>query len=306
MTSVSIDQLVEDLQLEIIHKPEKIGITIDISEVNRPGLQLAGFYKYFAYERVQVMGKVEWTYFASLAPQVRKRRAYELLSHPIPCFIITRGLDVHDELLDAAKKFNRPLLRTDCLTTKFITELTNYLDDKLALVITRHGVFVDVYGIGVLLIGESGIGKSETALELIKRGHRLIADDAVEIKKKDENTLHGIAPQLTKHFMEIRGIGILDIVQLYGVGAVRDYKELNMVIELENWDSDKYYDRLGLDDEFVEILGIKIYKTTVPVKPGRNMATIIEVAARNYRQKRMGFNAAEELNNRLLRYMNRG
>lgn len=301
MAFVTIDRLIKDFDLEVIYKPQKEEIHIEVSEVNRPGLQLAGFYKYFAYERVQIIGRVEWTYFATLAPQARKRRADELCSHPIPCLIIARDLEVYDEFIDSAKKFHRPILRTKLSTTKFITQIINYLDDKLAPVITMHGVLVDVYGIGVLIIGESGIGKSETALELIKRGHRLVADDAVEIKKKDNNTLEASAPELIRHFMEIRGVGILDIMQLYGVGAVRDTKLIEMVIELENWRADKQYDRLGLDEDYMEILGVNVYKTTIPIKPGRNLAMIVEVAARNHRQKRMGFNAAEELNNRFLK-----
>ena len=303
MSYVTIEQLIKDLKLEVIHKPEKEEINIHITEVNRPGLQLAGFYKYFAYERVQIIGKVEWTYFSTIAPQVRSRRADELLSHPIPCLIITRDLSVYDELLKSAEKFHRPLLRTSLSTTKLVSQLINYLEDKLAPVITRHGVLVDVYGIGVLIMGESGVGKSETALELIKRGHRLVADDAVEIKNIDNHILEGSAPEIIRHYMEIRGIGILDIVQLYGVGAVRDKKYIDMVIELENWKEGKQYDRLGLDEEFMEILGIKVHKLTIPVKPGRNLAIIVEVAARNHRQKRMGFNAAEALNNKLMRQM---
>lgn len=305
MSGVSIAQLIQDLELEVIYpskRQEEVKITI--SDVNRPGLQLAGFYKYFAYERVQVIGRVEWTYFGSLSSQVRKQRAKELFSYPIPCLILTRELEVYEELMEAAVKFDIPLLRTKASTTKFISRLTNYLEDKLAPVITRHGVLVEVYGIGILMIGESGIGKSETALELIKRGHRLVADDAVEIKRVDNNTLVGSAPEIIRHFMEIRGIGILDVVQLFGVGAVRNTKMIDMVIELENWDDKKQYDRLGLDEEYINILGLDIPKNTIPIKPGRNLAMIVEVAARNHRQKRMGFNAAETLNNRILKQMN--
>ena len=306
MAHVTIDQIIKDLSLEVIHMPDREGIHISSVDVNRPGLQLAGFYKYFAYERVQIIGKVEWTYFSTLASQVRSRRADELLAHPIPCIIISRDLSVYEELKNSALKFHRPLLRTPMSTTKLIGQLTSYLEDKLAPVITRHGVLVDVYGIGILMMGESGVGKSETALELIKRGHRLVADDAVEIKRIDARILEGSAPELIRHFMEIRGIGILDIVQLYGVGAVKNHKYIDMVIELENWKENKEYDRLGLDEEFMDILGVKVHKLTIPVKPGRNLAIIIEVAARNHRQKRMGFNAAETLNNRLMKRMSEG
>ncbi|MEW9121184.1 MAG: HPr(Ser) kinase/phosphatase [Thermotaleaceae bacterium] len=304
MIHVEIEELMKDLDLEMIYRPETETIPIEISDVNRPGLQFAGFYKYFAYERVQVIGKVEWTYFASLAPQVRKKRAEELLAHPIPCVVFSRNLEIYDEILDAAKKFHRPVLRTKISSSRLISKLTSYLDDKLAPVITRHGVLVEVYGIGILMLGESGVGKSETALELLKRGHRLVADDAVEIKKVDENHVVGCAPELIRHFMEIRGIGILDIVKLFGVGSVRIAKKIELVIELENWRNDKQYDRLGLDEEYMDILGSKIPKNTIPIKPGRNLAMIIEVAARNHRQKIMGHNAAEELNARLMNHIN--
>lgn len=302
MAYVSVKELMKDLNLEIIYSPEAIDAKIGSSDVNRPGLQLTGFYKYFAYERVQVIGKVEWTYFNGLSAEVRQKRAEELLSYPMPCLIITRDLEVHEEFIEAAKKFRRPIFRKKISTTKFISVITNYLEDKLAPVITRHGVLVDVYGIGIFMIGESGIGKSETALELIKRGHRLISDDAVEIKKKDD-TLEGTAPEIIRHFMEIRGIGILDIKHLYGVGAVRDEKMIELVIELENWKQGKEYNRLGLDNDHMEMLGIEIEKITIPIKPGRNLAMIIEVAARNYKQKIMGFNAAETLSDRLMMHL---
>nr|WP_207650461.1 HPr(Ser) kinase/phosphatase [Geosporobacter subterraneus] len=305
LSSVSIEQLIEDLGLEVVYKPEKESVQVEISDVNRPGLQMAGFYKYFAYERVQVIGKVEWTYFGTLAPQVRKKRAEEILSHPVPCVIYSRGLEVHEEILEAAKKFLRPVLRINISSTRLIGKLTSYLDDKLAPIITRHGVLVEVYGVGILILGESGVGKSETALELIKRGHRLVADDAVEIKKVDESNVVGSAPELIRHFMEIRGIGILDIVKLFGVGAVRNKKKIDMVIELENWDDNKQYDRLGMDEEYIDILGSNIPKNTIPIKPGRNLAMIVEVAARNHRQRRMGYNAAEELNTRLMNHINK-
>jgi HPr kinase/phosphorylase len=304
--SVSIGELCKDLNLEVIHKSNQGDIKITVNDVNRPGLQLTGFYKSFAYERVQIIGKVEWNYFETLTPQLRKQRAKELFSYPIPCVVIARDLEVYEELLEAAVKFDIPLLRTNMSTTKFVSVLISYLEDKLAPVITRHGVLVEVYGIGILMVGESGIGKSETALELIKRGHRLVADDAVEIKRVDNSTLVGSAPEVIRHFMEIRGVGILDVVQLFGVGAVRNTKAIDLVIELENWKDQKQYDRLGMDEEYINILGVDLPKNTIPIKPGRNLAMIVEVAARNHRQKRMGFNAAETLNNRLLKQMNEG
>lgn len=306
MRSVSIGELCKDLSLEVIHKSNQGDIKITVNDVNRPGLQLTGFYKSFAYERVQIIGKVEWNYFETLTPQLRKQRAKELFSYPIPCVVVARDLEVYEELLEAAVKFDIPLLRTNMSTTKFVSVLISYLEDKLAPVITRHGVLVEVYGIGILMVGESGIGKSETALELIKRGHRLVADDAVEIKRVDNSTLVGSAPEVIRHFMEIRGVGILDVVQLFGVGAVRNTKAIDLVIELENWKDQKQYDRLGMDEEYINILGVDLPKNTIPIKPGRNLAMIVEVAARNHRQKRMGFNAAETLNNRLLKQMNEG
>lgn len=303
MEFITISDLVEDLDLEVIHWPEKEEINVSVIEVNRPGLQLSGFYEYFAFSRVQIIGKVEWTYFDTLSPEVRRLRAEELFSYPIPCLIISRDLFVYDELLYAAKKYNRPLLRTPLFTTKLVNRVINYLENKLAPVKTQHGVLVDIYGIGVLILGESGVGKSEAALELIKRGHRLVADDAVEIKKLDDHTLEGSAPELIRHYMEIRGIGLLDIVQLYGVGAVRTAKFINLIVELEYWEEGKQYERLGLDEETMEILGVNVHKLTIPVKPGRNLAVIMEAASINHRQKRMGFNAAEVLNNKLMKHM---
>jgi HPr kinase/phosphorylase len=307
MAFVSIQQLIEDLPIDVIYLPKEKTNSIKSVEVNRPGLQLTGFYKNFPYERVQIIGKVEWIYFETLDYVLRKEIADKLLSYPIPCLIFTRNLEIYDEFLHASKRYHRPLLRIEESTTKFISRLINYLEDQLAPVITRHGVLVEVYGIGILMIGESGIGKSETALELIKRGHRLVADDAVEIKKINENTLLGCAPEVTRYFMEIRGLGILDIVDLYGTGAVRDKKFINMVVELENWDESKEYDRLGLEDEYIDILGNKLNKIVIPIKPGRNLAMLVEAAAKNYRQKKMGFNAVEKLNQRILQNLeNRG
>lgn len=298
MSKVSVKKMAKDLGLEIEFIPEE-DKSIEVSEINRPGLQFSGFYKYFAYERVQLIGKVEWTYFNDLSDEKKEKRANEFFKYNVPCVIVTRDLKIPEEIIKAAKKHKKPLFRTSMGTTKFVSKIIGYLEDKLAPVITRHGVLVDVYGIGILMIGESGIGKSETALELIKRGHRLVADDAVEIKKKDLY-VEGSAPELIRHFMEIRGIGILDIKHLYGVGSVRDTKRIELIIELKNWEQGQLYDRLGLDEEFADILDTQVNKISLPIKPGRNLAMIIEVAARNYKQKKMGFNAAETLSNRLL------
>lgn len=300
MKTIPIDNLIKDMNLEVICKPENPDIEITKSDLNRPGLQLTGFYNHFAYERIQLIGNVEWSYLTLLDEKTRDERLKKLLEYPIPAIIITRNLEVFPEMIKWANEFGRTILRTKLTTTKFISKLINYLDDMLAPQITMHGVLVEVYGIGILITGKSGVGKSETALELIKRGHRLVADDAVEIRRVEENILRGTAPELIKHFLEIRGIGILDIKRLYGVGAIRNSKVIDLVIELEYWDDNKQYDRIGLDEEYAVILDTKVPKITIPVRPGRNLAMIVEVAARNHRQKRMGYNAAEELDKRIL------
>jgi HPr kinase/phosphorylase len=300
LQTLTIDKLVKDLDLEIVIEFKDKNIIISTSELNRPGLQLAGYFELFAHERVQLIGRVEWCYFSKLSKEDRRKRACKIMKYDIPCLIFTRGLEVFDEFIEAAKRYNRPIFRTNLPTTKFISKLINYLEDELAPTITLHGVLVDVNGIGVLIFGESGVGKSETALELVKRGHRLVSDDAVKIKKVDDMTLVGTAPEIIKHFLEIRGIGILDIAKLYGMGAVRDTKTIDLVVQLETADKFKHYDRLGLEEEYMEILGVNISKLTLPVRPGRNLAVILEAAARNHRQKRMGYNAAEELDRRVM------
>ena len=304
MSYVRIDKLIKDLQLEVVYKPEELNVSITRSDLNRPGLQLAGYFDHFAYERIQILGNVEWNYFNTLEDELKKERLSKFFQKDIPALILTRDLEVIPEMIECAKKYNRLILRTNLPTTKFINNIINYIDDQLAPRTTLHGVLVDVYGLGVLITGKSGVGKSETALELVKRGHRLVADDAVEIKKIDSESLTGRAPELIRHFLEIRGIGILDIKRLYGVGAIRNSKGIDLVIELEYWDENKEYDRVGLDEEYTEILDVNLVKITVPVKPGRNLAMIVEVAARNHRQKQLGYNAAEELNNRLMNQFN--
>lgn len=300
MLSVSVEDLIKDLNLEVIvEAKEKIDITT--SDVNRPGLQFSGFYEHFAKERVQVIGMVETAFIDGMPLDLLAERADKFFEYPVPCVIVTRGLNIKREIVDAAQKHGRYLLRTKESSTKFISRLINYLEEKLAPQITIHGDLVDVYGVGVLLLGESGIGKSETALELIKRGHRLVADDATEIRKISDYVLQGSSPDIIRHYIEIRGIGILDIKTLYGVGSVRDNMNIDLVIQLEEWDEDKYYDRLGLDDDYIKFLDIKVPKLTIPVRPGRNLAIIVEVAAMNHRQKQMGYNAAHELNKKLLK-----
>ncbi|WP_077368464.1 HPr(Ser) kinase/phosphatase [Anaerosalibacter sp. Marseille-P3206] len=304
MEYVTLDKIIKDLKLEVIHEADNIhDIKITISEMNRPGIQLAGYFESFAYERLQIIGNVEWRYFDNLSDDRKLKIAEMLFSYPIPALIICRDLDVFPEILKSGKEKNRTILRTDLSTTKFINHLINYLDEVLAPEITIHGVLVEVYGMGILLMGKSGVGKSETALELIKRGHRLIADDAVEIKKVEDD-IRGTSPELIRHFMEIRGIGIIDIERLYGVSAVKQWEFIDLVIELEFWDEEKEYDRVGLDEEYIDILGTRVPKLVIPVRPGRNTAMIVEVAVRNNRQKLLGYNAALALDERVKEMMN--
>ena len=296
---VSTSQLMRDLNLEVVYMPEKEEYFVESEDVNRTGLPLAGYFEYFPYERIQIIGKTEYTYFQNISKKEREEVLDKFFSYEIPVLIVTRGLEVDKDIIKKAKKYQRIVLSSKSNTTRFINRLSNYLDSKLAPHVTIHGVLVDVYGIGVLIKGESSIGKSETALELIQKGHRLVADDAVEIRKVDESRLVGQAPELLKHYMEIRGIGIIDVKSLYGVGAIKNQKAIDLVIELENWNQKKYYDRLGLDREYEEILGKEIEKLVIPVKPGRNTSMIIEVAAMNFRQKGMGIDAAKEFTEKL-------
>ena len=296
---VSISQLMRDLNLEVVYMPEKEEYFVESEDENRTGLTLAGYFDYFHYERIQIIGKTEYTYFQNISKKEREEVLDKFFSYEIPVLIVTRGLEVDKDIIKKAKKYQRIVLSSKSNTTRFINILSNYLDSKLAPHVTIHGVLVDVYGIGVLIKGESSIGKSETALELIQKGHRLVADDAVEIRKVDESRLVGQAPELLKHYMEIRGIGIIDVKSLYGVGAIKNQKAIDLVIELENWNQKKYYDRLGLDREYEEILGKEIEKLVIPVKPGRNTSMIIEVAAMNFRQKGMGIDAAKEFTEKL-------
>ncbi|MTI47323.1 HPr(Ser) kinase/phosphatase [Sporosalibacterium faouarense] len=303
MNGITIDQFAEELDLEIIYRPDNPETKITTSDLNRPGIQLTGYFEYFPHKRLQIIGKVEWNYLATLGDKEKERRIEEIFKYPIPGVVITRELEVYPEIIQMAKKYNRTILRTDIATTKFINKIINYLDDVFAPKTTMHGVLVEVFGMGVLILGKSGVGKSETALELVKRGHRLVADDAVEIKRIEDGILKGTSPELIRHFLEIRGIGIIDIKRLYGVGAVKTWEAIDLVIELEFWDEKKEYDRLGMDEQYAQILKVDIPKYVIPVKPGRNLAMIIEVAARNNREKQMGYNAAQELSNKVLMEM---
>ena len=299
MEYVTLQQLVEDLDLKIIHRSKQMEeIRISACEVNRPGLQLAGYFGLFAHDRIQIIGKVEWHYCNSLKESLRFERFKKIFSYPIPAMIFARGLPIFDEAIELAKEYDRTILTTNITTTKLENSIINYLDYQLALETVVHGVLVEVYGLGILIIGESGVGKSETALELIKRGHRLVADDVVEIRKID-GKLRGEASELIRYFMEVRGIGILNVERLFGIDAIKSYENIDLVIELELWDEKKEYDRIGLDEDYYELLGEKVPKLVIPVRPGRNIAMIVEVAARNLRQKKLGYNAAADLDNKI-------
>lgn len=272
---------------------------INVTDINRPGLQFTGFYEYFAHERPQVIGKTEMTYLESLEPHARWERLEKFMSYPLPCIIVCWGMNPPRELLTIANEKGIPVFQSKHKTTRLTFLTINYLNRVLAPHITRHGVLVDVYGVGVLLTGESGVGKSELALELVRRGHQLCADDVVDICRVSDDRLIGESPAMVRHFMEIRGIGIIDIRAMYGVGSVILTKSIDMVIHMENWDSSKEYDRLGLQEETISILDVKVPYQVMPVRPGRNLAVIVEVAARNHSLKRMGYSAAHELDRRL-------
>ncbi len=295
---------------EIIEKEKLVNLTpdIDISkirikqpDINRPALQLAGYFEHFEATRLQVIGFVEYSYISSMSEKKKREALEALLSHPIPAIVFCRELTPGPVFLEIANKHGIPVLSTKKATSAFMAEIIRWMNVKLAPMISVHGVLVDVYGEGVLITGESGIGKSEAALELIKRGHRLVTDDVVEIRKVSEDTLIGTAPDITKHFIELRGIGIVDVKTLFGVSSVRDTQNIDLVIKLEDWDRDKEYDRLGLEEEYTEYLGNKVVCHTLPIRPGRNLAIICESAAVNHRQKKMGYNAVQELYQRVQR-----
>lgn len=304
--SVELGKIVNEFSLEPVYVFEKYEKTkIVTNEVNRPGLQIAGFFDYFYNNRIQVMGRVEFSYLEKMSGDERKASLEKLFEKKIPCVIITRNMKVPDEMIAVAQKYNTPVLRTEVTTSRFVSALIAFLNVELAPRQTMHGVLVEVYGEGILLLGDSGVGKSEAAIELVKRGHRLVADDAVEIKRVSDISLIGSAPDVIRHFVELRGIGIVDVKMIFGIGAVKNVEKIDCVINLELWQDKKQYDRLGLTTEYTEILGINIPSITIPVKPGRNLAVVIEVAAMNNRQKKMGYNAAEALNNRVMSGMAR-
>ena len=294
--NVSLDKIISEFSLESIYLPKKAEeIAIDENDVNRPGLQLMGFYEYFNPERIQIIGKMEFAYLSTIDEDTRYQRIEALFSQKLPALVITRELPYFDEMLELAKKYSLPLLRSKESTSNFMSGLIAFLNLNLAPRITRHGVLIEIYGEGVLILGESGVGKSETAIELIKRGHRIVADDAVEIRKVSNISLVGSSPENIRHFLELRGIGIINARRLFGMGAVKMTEKIDLIVEMELWNSEKTYDRMGVDNEVISILGVKVPSLTIPVKPGRNLAVILEVAAMNNRQKKMGYNAAQEL-----------
>lgn len=286
MASVTIRKFIEDFNLEVLLEGEEDKL-ITVNDVNRPGLQLAGFYNYFTPERLQVIGKAEWSFLEDMKAEVRKKRLKKFFSYEdLGCVVISRNLEPHKELMEAAKNKKMWVLRSELATTKLVTNYTMYMADNLAPETRIHGVLMDVYGVGILITGESGIGKSEVALELIKRGHRLVTDDAVDIKEVDGELL-GSSPEITFGMLEVRGIGIIDVTALYGLSSVQSKKRITLAMHFERWQDDSDYDRLGIDDEYMEILGVKVKKLTLPVRPGRNIAVIIEAAAVNYRHSKM-------------------
>lgn len=299
MAKVRVADIIEHFNLEVISGEEGIHRPITTSDISRPGLEMTGFFDYYPADRIQLLGMTEITFSNRLSPEERKSRMDNLCSDITPGIVISRNLEVPDELIEASEEKSIPVMRTPMKTTRFSSRLTNYLEFKLAPATAIHGVLVDVYGVGVLITGKSGVGKSETALELVKRGHRLVADDCVEIVQEEEGSLVGHAPELIEHLLEIRGLGIINVMTLFGAGAVRSHKKITMIANLELWDEHKQYDRLGLDEEKVKILDTEITKMTVPVRPGRNLAIIIEVAAMNYRLKNMGVNAARQFTAKL-------
>ena len=300
MYGVTITELITKMKMKnVLPEIDTDKVVLSHPDVNRPALQLTGFFDHFDRERVQIIGYVEQAYINTLPREVRMERYDKLLSSESPCVVYSRGQEPDEDMQNLCLHYQVPLMVSEKSTSDLMAEVIRWLKVKLAPCISIHGVLVDVFGEGVLIMGESGIGKSEAALELIKRGHRLVSDDVVEIRKVSDATLVGSAPDITKHFIELRGIGIIDVKSLYGVESVKDTQNIDMVIKLEDWDKDKEYDRLGLEDRYTEFLGNQVVCHNIPIRPGRNLAIIVESAAVNYRQKKMGYNAAQELYNRV-------
>jgi len=296
---LKVSELVQRFNLEIISGEEGLKRQITVADLYRPGLEMAGYFAYHPKERIQMLGRTELSFFDQLSREEKKDRAARLAEGVTPCIIVSRGMEVPAELIEASEANQIPVLRSPSTTTMLASRVTGFLENRFSPTTTIHGVLVDVYGVGMLITGSSGIGKSETALELVKRGHRLVADDAVEIIQTPDYVLFGTAPELIRHLLEIRGVGIINVMTLFGAGAIRTEKKITVVVRLETWQEDKQYDRLGLDEEKTKIIDTDLPLVTIPVRPGRNLAVIIEVAAMNYRLKRMGYNAALQFTNKL-------
>ena len=304
LTQVKLSKVIDEFKLETVYLPDlPENIFVTCSRINRPGLQMVGFYDHYEQVRLQIIGKVEHLYLQSLSESERRERLEEFFKSRPAGVIYTTAIAIEDETVELAAKYRVPMLRTSKSSSDFMAALIAFLNVELGPRITRHGVLVEVYGEGILLLGDSGVGKSETAIELLKRGHRLIADDAVEIRRVSATTLVGRAPEIIKHYVELRGIGIVDVRRLFGMGSVKETEKIDLVINLEPWQDGKMYDRLGLDENTTEILGIDVPSIVLPVCPGRNLSVVIEVAAMNNRQKRMGYNTAAEFNKRLMESM---
>ena len=301
--TTTLGSIIDEYQLEEINGPVDREALVTRNEVNRPGLALAGHFGFFEPARIQIIGIGESDYIDKIPPENRKETFDKFFSNKPVAVVFSTSLPVSDDIIESANKYGVPILRTALKTSEFMSALISGLSVSLAPRITRHGVLVEVYGEGLLILGDSGIGKSETAIELVKRGHRLIADDAVEIKKVSAKTLVGSAPELIRHYVELRGIGIIDVKRIFGMGAVKDTEKIDLVINLEPWVQGKMYDRFGLDGEYTDIMGIKVPTTVIPVRPGRNLAVILEIAAMNNRQKKMGYDTAKEFNDRLMKMM---
>ncbi len=302
--TVHLTNIIEEFELEKIYEPTDIEtVLVGSANLNRPGLQMIGFFDHFDKNRIQIMGREEFTYLEQFSVDEREEKLEKFFRLEFPALVITRGMQIFPEMAEYAEKYGVPLLRSEDTTSSFMSALISYLNVQIAPRRTRHGVLVEVYGEGILIMGESGVGKSETAIELVKRGHRLVADDAVEIKRVSNKTLVGSSPKIIRHFVELRGIGIIDVKEIFGIGAIKDTENIDMIIHLEPWEEGRQYDRLGMVDEYTNIMGINVPSLTIPVKLGRNLAVIVEVAAMNNRQKRMGYNAAVELNRRLMQQM---
>ena len=299
---VPLRHVIEELGLRVIYAPENYGKTEVVTcEINRPALQLAGFFEAYDPTRIQIVGMVEMIYLRGLDGEERKKSVDRLFAAGLPLLVVARSIEPLPEMLEAARKYGVTLAQSTATTSEFTAALISYLNVEMAPYINQHGVLVEVYGEGVLLLGNSGVGKSETAIELVKRGHRLIADDSVEIKRVSSKTLVGTAPEIIRHYIELRGIGIVDVRRLFGMGSVKLTEKIDLVVHLEPWSEDVVYDRMGMETEYTSILGINVPSVTIPVKPGRNLAIIVEVAAMNNRQKKLGYNAAAELDAKITR-----